>query len=81
MSHRRRHQYHHQEAGEAAARRRGRQRLRHLDPGLFGMQYLKDNLDRDATRVGSSTVKMTPGPTIVTPAKSTLYLRVTAYLI
>jgi len=45
------------------------------------MQYLKDNLDRDATRVGSSTVKMTPGPTIVTPAKSTLYLRVTAYLI
>ena len=35
---------------------------------VVGMQYLKDNLDRDATRVGSSTVKMTPGPTIVTPA-------------
>jgi hypothetical protein len=49
--------------------------------GYSACNIFKDNLDRDATRVGSSTVKMTPGPTIVTPAKSTLYLRVTAYLI
>lgn len=30
------------------------------------LQYLKDNVDRDTTRVGPSTVKSTPGPTIVT---------------
>jgi hemoglobin/transferrin/lactoferrin receptor protein len=35
---------------------------------VIGLQHLRDNLDREATRVGTSTVKATPGPTIVTPA-------------
>jgi hemoglobin/transferrin/lactoferrin receptor protein len=45
--------------------------LTHLPNNVLvvGLQYLRDNLDRDATRVGSSTVRITPpGMVTVTPA-------------
>jgi hemoglobin/transferrin/lactoferrin receptor protein len=34
---------------------------------VVGLQYLKDNLDRDATRVGPATVKVGAAPPIITP--------------